>query len=932
MSKKETKNLHHIFWLLYLVSGFSGLVYEVVWVRLFGFKFGVSSLAVGSVLAAFMLGLALGSYFWGRVADNYSSPLKLYAVLELGIGLYALGFPFLLNIADKLYLSFFMGFQGDFSLIALGRFVLALILIFIPTALMGGTLPVLARFFARRPEVMGREIGYLYGINIMGAVLGCFSAGFILIGHLGVSQTNYLAVVLNVVIAVIAFSTGHKFTLDEEKVREQRSVPEIQNQYLAGNTHTWLYLISLVALGAGFTSLSYEILWHRILALMLRNTVYAFSTMLTTFLVGLFLGSFLVGRFMDARPRILPQILGLLELGIGLYALAVIPLFGKLNELFYVLEIEKGFFGQSWALFAGGQFLLCAAVMLLPSIMMGAIFPLICKLYFMLPDKATGQETGRGVGRVYAINTLGAVLGSFASSFLLIPLLGTKGCVILAAAINLGLGVWVLKSAPKEIKRKEVCVVGLLIFLVLAVWGVSRDITFRGMIKAAGEEILFKREDNSSLIEVTRNMDNGARMLISNRQQQEGDSSWLSVHNQRKQVYLPLFLHPNPRRVLGIGMGTGISWAALTNYPLELAKCVELSPGVMEAASFFATENNDITNNPNIKIIEADGRNYLRLTENKYDVIIADLFSSFRAGVGNLYSREHYLQCKEKLAPGGIICQWLPPHQLPGDSLKIIAKTFQDVFPHSSLWLTRQAMALIASDKPLKIDYQKFKAHFMYEKVSQDLKAFSLYNHLGFLNSFVMGEAKLYEFVKGMAVNTDDKPLIEFMTPKEFYRLTNRSLFDQHVSETMQYREPVYYYLKNIDESDLLDKLDLNYTARWHANKGEDLAEYGDYMSALEELRQALIIDNNQAGARQAMGKYYLSQGDELFKNGLLNEAARAYWKALEAVPLLALAHYGLAKVYYKQGAISAAQQELSQAMAIDPYDQRIQIFFKQIQ
>ncbi len=935
MSEKYSSTTRHkltyIFWFLYLGSGFAGLVYQVVWVRLFGLKFGVSSLAIGSVLAAFMLGLAWGSKFFGRFADKCKSPLKLYAAIELGVGLYALIFPFLLEAADKFYLSFFMGRQGGFAGIALGRLLLALILLFFPTALMGGTLPVLARFFVRKAEFVGREIGYLYGLNILGAMLGCFSAGFFLIEFLGVSGTNSAAVGLNLLIALVAFLLAGTVEEEEVPATVKFSFP-LNSSPQASLPQPWLYVILFVVVGAGFTSLSYELLWHRILSLMLRNTVYAFSTMLTTFLGGLFLGSLLVGRLISKKTKGLPKILGLLEMGIGLYALAVIPLFGRLNEFFYVLEIEKGFFGQSWALFSMGQFLLCAGVMLLPAIMMGAVFPLACELYFRLPSKGAGQGTGQGVGRVYALNTLGAVLGSLASGFLLVPLLGTQGSVFLAAGVNIILGAWVIFLATREKSLETGWIALSVLFLLLAGWGMTRDITFRKSIELAGEEILFSREDNSSLIEVTRDRDSGVRMLISNRQQQEGDSSWLSVYNQRKQVYLPLFLHKNPKKVLGIGLGTGISFAGLTNYPLELAECVELSPGVIQAVEFFAAENKDIVNNPRVKIIEADGRNYLRLTENKYDLIIADLFSSYRAGVGNLYSREHYLQCKDRLAPGGIMCQWLPPHQLPGDSLKLIIKTFQSVFPHSSLWLTRQAMVLIAAPEPLRIDYKRFKAYFdAGGELGQDLRLVGLDNPITFLNSFLMGERKLAAFAGDLPVNTDDMPLIEFMTPKEFYRLTDRSLFDQHVAETLPYREPVYAYLANVDEDDLSIRLEDNYKARKYSDKGEDSAAMGDYMAALSDFRRALEIDPSQAGAKRAMAKYYLSQGRDLSEGGLFNEAVRSYRKVLEMVPMSPKAHLGLGIIYFQQGDIFRARQELKAAFKLDPYDKEVKKYLEKI-
>ncbi|MBI5788357.1 MAG: fused MFS/spermidine synthase [Candidatus Schekmanbacteria bacterium] len=900
------KNSKHSIGFIYLTSGFAALVYEVIWLRLFGLKFGISSLAVGTVLAAFMLGLAWGANFWGRYVAKKptSNPLMLYAFLELGVGLYGLLLPYLLEFADNQFLQIIKSSQPGFATLSLGRFFLAMLLLFPPTALMGGTLPVLSRLVK-----IEDEIGYLYGVNILGAVLGCLVSGFFLIGNWGVQNTNFLAAGINIFIALLVLLG--RTTLLPEHCPHPDHPPSRGREEVPILSPTWRFLLLLTTVCAGFTSLSYEVLWNRILALMLRNTVYAFCTMLATFLTGLFIGSAISRRLIKNKSP--QQVLGLLQLGIGLYALAIIPVFGKLNEIFCLWEIERGIFGHSWALFSLGQFALCAIVLLLPTVLMGAVFPLLCKLYLSGTDELNAAAE---IGRVYALNTLGAVLGSLSAGFFLVPRLGSQGSIILTAGINIALGILIIALIWRHFPPSSEWIAIMSVLMIFAAWGISRDMTFRQAIEDAGEEILYRREDSGSLIEVTRHKQTGTRMLVTNRQQQEGDSSWPSVYNQREQVYLPLLLHPQPKKVLGIGLGTGISIAALTHYPLELAECVELSPGVIFANRFFAPENDRLLQNPRLKIIQADGRNYLRLTPYKYDLIIADLFTSYQAGVGNLYSREHYLQCRERLAPGGIMCQWLPPHQLPGSSLKIIARTFQSVFPHTSVWLTRQAIALIATDEPLKIDYQRFKSQFNLK----DLHAVGLGEPLTFLNNFIMGEQRLAGFTAGQPINTDDYPLIEFETPKEFYRLIDTSLYDQHVAEISQYQESIITYVVNWGDKDLPRALERNWQAQIHARRGEELMSQEDYPAALKEFRQALDLDRNQIGARKSLEKYYLFQGQELSKSGLWREALAEYQKAAQIAPRSAQAHLGLGQIYQQLQDVEKAKREFSLVLQLDPY------------
>ena len=763
----------------YFLSGTAGLIYETIWIRQFSPIFGGTSYALGMVLSAFMLGLAGGSFILGKTSSSWGPPLKIYGILELGIGIWGLVFPSLLYGLDSFLGWIATSFLPGSNFILLIKFLLSLLVLVIPCGLMGGTFPVLGRYVVNNKETAGSSVGVFYGLNLLGALLGCSVAGFFLIEHLGLTYTNFIAVSINLMVGLITLVLWKK-TKDE-------SIQKIKERNIT-LTHWALAAVFL----SGLFSLSLQVITHRVLFLILRNTTYASTLMLATTLSGLFAGNFLISRWADRIKNPWAVTVGALVTA-ALYTVASIPLYGWMDRAYYDFVVGREFFGGSWIPYILAQAGVCMAALFIPMLLLGAVFPLACRLSFSVQSTDT-FDTAPYLGGLYATNTVGAILGSLGTSFIGIPLWGTRNTLLFAVGILILGGIFILNSVGNP-KTKTISIGSVLLIALLMTGAAGGDITFRETAVGEAEEVVFYREDKESLIEIYRSTQNGALKLVSNRQQQEGDSSLSSIYNLRQPYYLPLLLHPNPRQVLGIGLGTGISFAAVGSFDIQAAECIEISPAIIEAVSHFSRYNREIYRDPRVTIVQEDGRQYLKRSKKRYDVILADLFTPYRLGVGSLYTKEHYQTCREHLAPGGLICQLLPIHQLPPKSLKIILRTFQEVFPESSLWMTRWAFVVIGSPQPLKIDFQTIKRHFDQPQVRRDLETYLLDDPYDFLTLFVTGKEGLARYTAGYPLNTDDRPLVEFITPRSFHLLTDGPLYWTNLKYILDYRQSILSYM-----------------------------------------------------------------------------------------------------------------------------------------
>ena len=732
---------------LFFFSGVSSLVYQVVWARMLTVVFGTTLLATSTVLSAFMAGLALGSWVLGRYIDRCKHPLRIFAALEVGIGLFALFFPSISANLGNAY-GALVGLQGNFYLFSLARFGLCFALLLIPTALMGGTLPVMAKFAVRRLGRLGGRVGQLYAVNTLGAVVGVLAATFGLMEGLGLRGTTQTIAVVNFLVAGAAWLWG-----------SQRAVGVDEGMLAKETAHSdrvlWGVLVGFAI--SGFAALGYEVAWMRLLMVSFSfNSHYEFSIVLVAFLSGLSLGGWLGSRLLTQRPDLLSIFVGIQFLIGACGALSVLA-FAHLSVL--VEPIQRA---DSWWMSRTGVFFTAVAIMLLPTVAMGVIFPLVGQIY-------TRQlaRLGRGIGDIGAVNSLGAVGGAFVTGFVLIPLLGTEWSVKVLAALN-GLVGLTLALVSQQRKRLVWCgAAGLALLLVLVPSNVLRRIAEP---VAVNRELVFYQEGAEGVITVEQQTDGFRKMALNGGGQVPTDYSSLQIF--RLLGHLPLLLHPDPQEVLVVSLGGGIALGGAAQYEPRRITCVELVPEVIDAArSHFGEFNHHVLENPtawNIELVIDDGRNFLLSSRDTYQIITGDATHPTSADSWVLYTKEFYELCRAHLSADGIMAQWLPFHGLPPDDYKTIVRTFQHVFPHTTLWRSNNYSIMVGTMQPQAIDWELLNEKMTPPRVYRSLENIDMGNVFALLNSLVLDEVSLRRYVGEGPLNTDDHPYISFVSPKGY--------------------------------------------------------------------------------------------------------------------------------------------------------------------
>ncbi|HXK25510.1 MAG TPA: fused MFS/spermidine synthase [Myxococcota bacterium] len=733
---------------LFVASGAAGLIYEVVWTRQLSLVFGVTTYAAATVLATFMGGLALGSYAFGRRIDRGGNPLLAYAALEAGVGLYALFVPLLLGALVVPYI-WLRQLELPYAVLALLRALLAAGVLVVPTALMGGTFPILVRLFALVRGELGRVAGVLYFVNTLGALAGCLAAGFVLISRVGLTRTTWIAAGTNFAVAAIAAYLGrrHAASFEAKPAEPQPATRELS---------PGMARLVLVAIGvSGFTSLAYEVVWTRALPRYVYNSTYAFTTMLATFLAGIALGSALHAAWLRGRRR--PVLLfAALELLVALGFLLSSYLFADLRGISDAIlgrnVVES--FGQSVLLL----FLRAALILLLPAVFLGATLPLATELC------ARGLATAGGtVGRVYAVNTLGAILGSLAAAFLLIPGLGMQGTLLFLIALNFALAWLLAVSDTRTTPRRLVVGASLAAVAGVALLRVPPDL-FRRTFAPPGSELVFYREGVTDTVGVLEA--NGQRII--HYEDQRGTAGTMSFPWNYFFAHLPMLLHPGePRLVLHICFGVGNSLSAVAAHEsVERVDSVELSPHVLEAGRYFWT-NSDVLSHPKVHTIIDDGRNFVLASRESYDVILLEPPEIFTAGVINLYTRDFYRDAAARLAPDGVMLQWVPIGEAPLEEERMLFRAFSDVFPHATAWqqLRGGPILLVGTHQPLRIDYERLRARMAEPHVRRDLEIAGIRSADELLSFFIFDEEGFRSFVGDAQPVTDDHTVLDFSMP-----------------------------------------------------------------------------------------------------------------------------------------------------------------------
>ncbi len=927
------RHIKPIIWLIFIFSGASGLIYQVIWMRQLTLIFGSTVFATSTVLTAFMAGLALGSFYFGRKIDTSDqSPLRIYALLEAGIGAFCLVWPLILSVLGALYVLIHRNVTSEFYTLSLIRFVLTFAVILIPSTLMGGTLPVLTRFFVKRLEQLGTNIGVLYALNTFGAVIGTVAAGFFLLEAFGIRWTLGIGIAINFAVAAIALVLTQRVSGTEDVNGQSENVVEDTEGLQStdtdsrnpGERHTETFIplittnnhLVLWAIGiSGFCALAYEVLWTRIMVFFLGSTTYAFATMLAAFLFGIALGSIVFARWVDRMKQPM-AVFGGVQFGIGLFTLILLPAF---EELYGMTRAFQSTFGSSrfWAFFS--SFL----VMCLPTFLMGASFPLVTKIY-------TGSERrlGRSIGDVYAVNTVGSIFGAFCAGFILIPLFGIRPSIVLMVALNTGIGcLLVLKSGQQSVSSGAllqgisigvpILNAGLAVILLLTL---NQPLFLKSAIfktQRPGDTLVDYNEEVDATVTTLKD-DEGVYRLYVDTNQAADASRWDSP-SHRVIAHLPLLLHPRPKRALVVGFGMGLTSYSITQHGVRV-NAIELSKGVISAAQeHFKHVNGNIFESPLFDYKINDGRNHILMTKTKYDMISTGIIHPLvSAGSSNIYTADFYRLCRRILSEDGIMCQWVPLHRLPEPHYKMIVRTFIEVFPHTTLWYkyTPDFVILIGTQEPLQIDYKNFIARAQIASISEGLAVDDL-DGMSLLDSFMMGPEMVRKYVGVGPVHTDNRPRLEFFRGADLAATTT-----QNVKGMAEYRERVLPYLTNYGSTlaemkDVRQKLDTYFRATHRLIRGQIAYASGQYQNAAELMNQAVELNPLDDTIRYNFG----------IVSGLIREGEQEELRQIEQQVQQTMAqnpddlqgHLYLATVYEMQGELGKATRELEEFLRGDP-------------
>ena len=795
-------------YLLFFLSGMAALIYQVVWVRSLTLVFGGSHQAVAAVLAIFMAGLGLGGYLIGRRVDGVRRPLALYGALELGIAASALGVMALLRVYPAVYVVLARG--GDESILYLTavRTLFAIVALSVPTALMGGTLPVLSRFAASGPAGLARPLSFLYGLNTLGAVVGAVLAGFVLLRLYSVSTTLYAAVAVNVLIGVLSFWLQARRPPGPAHAAPG---PAVTGDAAPDRSKSFAAALVLWGIGvSGFCALGYEVLWTRILTIAVGASVYGFTLMLVAFLAGIALGSEAHGLAAaragadDARRRAL-VLFGLVQVVIGLSAfLVTVSLRDVPVNAVRLQALFSGGGTTSFAIRVWSSFALAFVYMVVPAFFLGVAFPLAGAIH------ARGRRSiGPAVGEVLAANTVGAILGASISGFALIYLFGIETSLYMLHALNVGMGLVVLAGLRRSWRLPAVAagltLASLLVLAVkpLHVWDTSYFAIFRSnqpeafatpaMVREAVEntDVLYYAEGVEAIVSVIR-VKGGSQAFITNGRV-ESSTDLKEQQCVLTLGHLPMLLAAHPRDVLVVGLGTGMTLGATTLHPgVERVTLVELEPKVMGVARTFAAYNHRVLDDPRLRTVFNDGRNFLMTTRETFDVITADPIHPWFRGAGYLYTTEYFGLAAAHLNAGGVMAQWLPIYELTPADLRSIVRTFRQHFRHTLLWLTHYDAELVGSNAPLVIDEAELARRIAVPAVADDLRRVAMGSAADFLSYFVMGTEGMARFSRDAVLNTDDRLYLEFSAP---FSIASPAVMGANVRALDAHRESLLPYL-----------------------------------------------------------------------------------------------------------------------------------------
>ena len=755
------------------VSGFCALVYQIVWMRILVHVFGLSVHSTTTTVCAFMAGLGLGSYLAPRVLRRWrGTPWALYAAIEVGIGITSAAVPIMVEPIKWAYIA--AGSIESAALLTTIKFVLSVAVMLVPTTLMGLTLPVLVEACVDSDHLAERTsiVGTLYGFNTAGAAMGCLLVGFVFLYLFGITLTVACMAGLNFAVAAVAYLAYGRRPAPN-RAAHTPDVPIGSIPFQPGRAKVLLFIYGLI----GLLSLGYEIAWFRVLVFYLQSATYSFSILLATYLVGLALGSLAFSRLVEPRLGASSAFTVTIKwIAIGQVLLALMTsctLVLSKAAIPVVWSALISLFGaDSWAMISAQKIGIASIIVIPPTLIMGATFPMIVRLY-----KSFGSSDASSVAHLYAVNTAGAVVGSVVTGFVMFDVFGMQRTlsILSFASLCIGLGMLFFFGTTAVLSRRLRATVGALVAAWILILAFQPSKLVESLIEETrGVDIIFNQESAADITMVGEN-DHGRELIYHDGR---GTCSTWPIANYvaRQLAYSSMVQNPGAVDVLIISMGCGNTASAFTAFPIERLDIVDLSPSVFDAARYFEFTNLGVMKDPRVRTFADDGRNYLLTTQQKYDIIQIELPSIHTAGVVNLYTREFYEIARKKLKPGGVLSQWLDVNQTGREVGYMLLNTMREVFPNTTVWSNKWAWWFngrnTGSELDCGIDYAVVKRLLSDEKVARDMGRV-LTSIADVFSNIVASPRIAQERSANRRVIDDDHTYVDFLVP----RLENTAAF-----------------------------------------------------------------------------------------------------------------------------------------------------------
>ena len=847
---------------LFILSGICGLIYEVAWSKYLALFIGSTAYSHMIVLATYMGGLALGAYFWGKYSDKVPNQLKLYGLLEVGIGIYCLAYPFIIEIVGNLFINTAISFgegANKGGMLAL-KFLLSFLTLILPTFLMGGTLPILTKFFTRRINDSGKDVAVLYCINSFGAVIGTGLAGFFLIRKYGVESTVWIAAMVNIVIGLAAIFVS-KFIKNIIPEKTSTATNEDANPQIYSTTAIRIAIYT--ALASGFIAMLYELAWIRLLSNILGSTTYSFTLMLIAFISGIALGSLIVS-FVIKRIKNLVAFLAICQVGTAFSMILMLPLYERLPYFLTRLSAQITNRPENFSTFISLEFLMCFVIMVLPTIFSGMSLPVASRI-----ANSDMRFLGKSIGGIFSINTIGSVVGALVTGLVLIPFIGIKSSLELGVLLNGMIGLFILYKAGVS---KQLKMGFAIIFVVVAVgykllfpaWNQNFLISgaFRTLYtqevptykefknqQNQGQRILWHKEGVNANVAVRESQfgDTIQKTLIIN-----GKADASSVADLNTQILLgqiPLMLNPNSGDALVIGLGSGITCGSVLRHPVKSLDVVEIASEVVDCNHFFARENNHFMADPRVKIYIDDAITQLKTSSKKYDYIISEPSNPWIAGISNLYSVEFFNICKARLNTNGVLTQWFHTYDVNNDIFRLVLSTISSVFPHVSIWKASDAdIIILASSNPLSVNFDAMEQKMNQPKIAQDLARIKIFDVPTLLSTQVVSARNNpYAYTKSEVNNADKSPL-EFLAPIALFTHQSVTVLDS-LDERFTFMD------KNLLFSEYAKRRTLTFENYLNIARYRSGSHIGDFAIAYTALRKGLTLNPENQEALSMVAK-----------------------------------------------------------------------------